>query len=604
VVTGDLAYRRQVVHDHHDLPAYGHPGISRTTALTERHYWWPRMRQEIRNYVGGCADCQQNKVNTQARKAPLAPIFPNPEAMPFETVAMDFIVKLPLLNGFDSILTITDHDCTKAAIFIPCNETITAKGVAELYLQHVFKRFGLPQKIISDRDPQLAGKFAKALCTALGITQNMSTVFHPRTDGQSERTNQGLEQYLQFYVDAKQGNWAQLLSIAEFAHNSWRNKSTGQSLFDLLMGYHPRAEWTTVASPIPQVTLRLEQIQEARDRAKTAMIKAQQGWERRKCTAPTFQTGDQVWLDGRNIKTFHPTAKLAPKRHGPFPIIRVLSPINYELRLPVQWKLHPVFHVDLLTPYRETEFHGVNYDKPPPDLINGEEEYEVERIVASRRFGRGRKLQYLVKWKGYPDAENQWVNKEDMFAEDAIREFQNLNSDPKTHIRRVRIDSSPPRSFSTTSNSATPPVSTEDNTPASIELKAASTITFTKPMIIPEASHASPESPFHRYDDTYDSIDGAEPPPRAVSPEPLPTRPRHGAAEVVARGSSAVEGPATRMRSGMQTEDRTAAVVCHLNREELFPAEHPLIRLGSATLPDDTPYVHAMDSTPLFKDNT
>jgi hypothetical protein len=83
---------------------------------------------------------------------------------------------------------------------------------------------------------------------------------------------------------------------------------------------------------------------------------------------------------------FHPAAKLVPKRHGPFPVVRVLSPITYELRLPVQWKLHPVFHVDLLTPYRETEFHGANYDKPPPDLINGEEEYKVERIVASRRF--------------------------------------------------------------------------------------------------------------------------------------------------------------------------------------------------------------------------
>jgi hypothetical protein len=378
VVTGDLAYWRKVVHDHHDLPAYGHPGIFRTTALTERHYWWPHMRQEIRDYVGGCADCQRNKVNTQARKAPLAPIFPKPEAMPFETVAMDFIVKLPLSNGFDSILTITDHDCIKAAIFIPCNETVTAEGVAELYLQHVFKRFGLPQKVISDRDPRLAGKFARALCTALGIAQNMSTAFHPRTDGQSEHTNRGLEQYLQFYVDAKQSNWAQLLSIAEFAHNSWRNESTGQSPFNLLMGYHPRAEWTTVTSLIPQVTLRLDQIREARDRAKTAMIKAQQGWERWRHTTPTFQIGDQVWLDGRNIKMFHPAAKLAPKCHSPFPIIRVLSPITYELRLPVQWKLHPVFHVDLLTPYDETEFHGANYDKPPPDLINGEEEYEVE----------------------------------------------------------------------------------------------------------------------------------------------------------------------------------------------------------------------------------
>jgi hypothetical protein len=201
------------------------------------------------------------------------------------------------------------------------------------------------------------------------------------------------------------------------------------------MGYQPRAEWTAVASPIPQVTLWLDQIWEACDKAQTAMIKAQQGWERRKRIAPTFQTGDQVWLDGRNIKMFHPAAKLAPKHHGPFPIVRVLSPITYELRLPVQWKLHPVFHVDLLTPYHETEFHGTNYDKPPPDLIDGEEEYKVERIVASRRFGRGHKLQYLVKWKGYPDAENQWVAKEDVFAEEAIKEFHDLNSDSSTHIR-------------------------------------------------------------------------------------------------------------------------------------------------------------------------
>jgi hypothetical protein len=413
--------------------------------------------------------------------------------------------------------------------------------VAELYLQHVFKRFGLPHKIISDRDPRLAGKFAKALCTALGITQNMSTAFHPRTDGQSERTNQGLEQYLRFYVNTKQSNWAQLLSIAKFAHNSWHNESTGQSPFDLLMGYHPRAEWTTVQSPIPQVMLRLDQIREAHGQAQAVMIKAQQGWEWRKHTVPTFQTGDQVWLDGRNIKTFHPTAKLVPKHHGPFPIVRVLSPITYKLCLPVQWKLHPVFHVDLLTPYRETEFHGVNYDKPPPDLINGEEEYKVERIVASRCFGQGHKLQYLIKWKGYPDAENQWVAKEDVFAEDAIREFHDLSSDSGAHIRRVRADpeSHPPSSecpllgpnhepSMKTSSTSTPvssagslssayfttsPTSTDGNTTASAASTAVSTTTTTtklRSMTTLELPYAPAEPPFCRYADTHDSIGCAD----------------------------------------------------------------------------------------------
>ena len=128
------------------------------------------------------------------------------------------------------------------------------------------------------------------------------------------------------------------------------------------MGYNPRAEWTVVTSPVPQVTHRLEQIQEARDTARLAMRKAELGWIRDKEKKHhAYREGDQVWLDGRNIKTYHPTAKLAPKRHGPFPIERALSTITYQLTLPEQWKIHDVFHVDLLTPYRETEFHGPNY---------------------------------------------------------------------------------------------------------------------------------------------------------------------------------------------------------------------------------------------------
>ena len=169
------------------------------------------------------------------------------------------------------------------------------------------------------------------------------------------------------------------------------------------MGYNPRAEWTTVSSPVPQVTHRLDQIQEARNQASIAMHKAQLGWIKDKEKKQhVFQKGDLVWLDGRNIKTYQPTAKLAPKRHGPFPIQRVLSTIDYQLTLPDQWKIHYVFHVDLLTPYRETEFHGANYARPPPDLVGEEEQYEVEQVLDERNYGRWKKKQYLVKWKGYP----------------------------------------------------------------------------------------------------------------------------------------------------------------------------------------------------------
>ena len=105
------------------------------------------MRQDITDYVKGCAECQRNKVNNQIQCAPLSPIFARPEALPFETVAMDFIVKLPLSDGFDSILTLTDHDCTKAVILIPCNKFITGEEVAKLYLDHAFKRVGTSTKV-------------------------------------------------------------------------------------------------------------------------------------------------------------------------------------------------------------------------------------------------------------------------------------------------------------------------------------------------------------------------------------------------------------------------------------------------------------------------
>ena len=183
------------------------------------------MAQDVKDYVKGCADCQRNKVNNQMMKAPLNPIFAKPEALPFEMVAMNFIIKLPQSNGYDSILTVTDHNCTKAVILIPCNEAITAEGVAKLYLEHVFKRIGLPKVFIHDRDTRFMSSFAVKMCQALGIKQNTSTAFHPRTDGQSERTNQKLEQFLHFYSNAKLDNWAHFLSLAEFAFNSCATKA-------------------------------------------------------------------------------------------------------------------------------------------------------------------------------------------------------------------------------------------------------------------------------------------------------------------------------------------------------------------------------------------
>jgi hypothetical protein len=172
------------------------------------------------------------------------------------------------------------------------------------------------------------------------------------------------------------------------------------------------------------------------------MIKAQQSWVKH-CDTPKYKEGDQVWLEGKNLHINQPTAKLAPRRHGPFRIIQVMSAINYRLELPTQWSIHPVFHIDLLTPYQETIMHGPNFTRPTPELIDGEEEYSVEKILDSRRFSRRWRLQYLVKWEGYLDSDNMWVDKDDVFVEDKIQEFKSSNPKAETHIRSSFITKSP-----------------------------------------------------------------------------------------------------------------------------------------------------------------
>jgi hypothetical protein len=356
VVTGDMEAKRFIIKSHHDTPIHSHPGISKTIQLTKRLYWWPKMRLDITEYIKGCADCQRHKVNTRPTKAPLQPIYPKPEAMPFKTVALDFIVKLPVLQGFGSILTITDQGCTKAAIFILCNEDITAEEMASLYIKHMFAHFGLPTKVISDQDPCFMSKFMQEACKVTGVKHAPSTAYHPRTDGQLERSNQWLETAIHFIADQKQRNWALYLPIAQFAHNNWPSDTTRKSLFFLLMGFNPRADWIHATSPIPRVTLHLKQLKEAHDQARTFMIKAQQSWVKH-CDTPKYKEGDLVWLEGKNLRTNQPTAKLAPRRHGPFKVKQVMSAVNYRLELPTQWSIHPVFHIDLLTPYRETIMH-------------------------------------------------------------------------------------------------------------------------------------------------------------------------------------------------------------------------------------------------------
>jgi hypothetical protein len=357
-----------------------HPGITKTIHAIAQYYWWPGMKDFITQYIKGCATCQMHKVNTHPTRPPLYPIMADPNALPFQVIALDFVTKLPVSDGFVSILTITGHDCSKASILILCNESITTEGTAELYAKYVVLHYRIPTRVISNQDPCFRAEFTKEICKILGIAQNISSANHPQTDGQSKRTNQSMEQYLQMVTGKDQCDWARWIPLAQYVKNSWVNSTTKKTPYDLILGYTPRIHQLTHTSALPGVTNHMEQLKKHRQEAQEAMKKAQEQLVKESNFKP-FQVNDKVWLEGTNLNLPYLTKKLAPRQFGPFRVVTRISNIAYWLELPPTWKIHDSFHTLLLTPYKETEKHGLNFLEPPSDILDGEPEWEVEKLM-------------------------------------------------------------------------------------------------------------------------------------------------------------------------------------------------------------------------------
>src|SRR6266850_2392390 len=429
VVVGDNNLRRGVISLFHDSTTLGHPGITKTTQLIVQYYWWPGLKHHVTKYIKGCATCQMTKTNTNPNRPPLNPITAEPDALPFQTIAMDFIVKLTESSGHDTILMITDHNCTKAAIFLPRRETIDLEGVAQLYATHIFPHYSIPQKIISDRDTWFTSNFSKELSWILGIKQNISTAYHPQTDGQSERMNQSLEQYLRLLCTQDQEQWSQWLPLAQYTRNSWPSSTTKKSPFELLMGYVLQAHQPSRKPTLPTIKDQLDKITELRSAAQEAMHRDQDRIIKDRRHKP-YKVDNQVWLEGTNLKLPYEMAKLSPKRYGPFRVTTKISNTSYQLDLPPTWKIHPIFHATLLTLYKETKAHGPNFLELPPDIIEGEPEWEAEKILAERKYRNRR--QYLIQWKNYLPAHDSWTNESDIHADELIKQYQDSNQTTNT----------------------------------------------------------------------------------------------------------------------------------------------------------------------------
>ena len=266
---------------------------------------------------------------------------------------------LPRHRGKDTILTIVDHRCSRAAIFLPCSTAITGPEIAQLYMDHVYRWFGLPTKVISDRDPHFTSHFGKALSQKLGIQQNLSTAFHPQTDGLSEWKNQWVEQYLCLVTSASPEDWTHWMALAMAVHNNRKNLTTGLLPNQILLGYDlsliPSGKVTSNSDLVEKC---METLLEKRAQAIDAI---NQSAKRDQGGTPKYKIGDQVWLEATHLKLRHQSTKLAPKHYGPFIITKEISPVAYQIKLPASWGIHDVFHASLLSPYRETAAFGPNF---------------------------------------------------------------------------------------------------------------------------------------------------------------------------------------------------------------------------------------------------
>jgi len=223
----------QYLHDH---PLAGHFSQTKTLYQVHMQYYWSGLPVYVKDYCKSCTTCSHAK---PVRHKPygLLKQLPIPEK-PWNSISMDFIEKLPPSSGYTLILVIVDR-LSKQSLFIPTHDTITSPQLAQLFVLHVFSKHGVPSHVTSNRGMEFVSHFFWSLGTALDMKLHFTSGYHPEGDGQTERTNQTLEQYLQVYCNYQQDNWSKLLPLAEFAYNNTPSATTGITPFFANKGYHP-----------------------------------------------------------------------------------------------------------------------------------------------------------------------------------------------------------------------------------------------------------------------------------------------------------------------------------------------------------------------------
>ncbi|GJW20065.1 putative reverse transcriptase domain-containing protein [Tanacetum coccineum] len=415
-------FRTVIMHESHKSKYSIHPGSDKMYQDMKKLYWWPNMKADIATYVSKCLTCAKVKAEHQRPSGLL--VQPKIPEWKWDNITMDFVTKLPKTSqGYDTIWVIVDR-LTKSAIFTPMRETDPMDKLTRVYLKEVVTRHGVPVSIICDRDPRFASNFWRSLQNALGTNLDMSTAYHPQTDGQSERTIQTLEDMLRACVIDFGKGWVNHLPLVEFSYNNSYHASIKAAPFEALYGRKCRSPvcWTEVGEAqilgpelIQETTERIIQIkqrmQAARDRQKSYADLKRKPME--------FQVGDKVMLKvspWKGVVRFGKRGKLNPRYVGPFKVLGKVGEVAYKLELPEELsRVHNTFHVSNLKKCYADEplavpLDGLHFDDK---LQFVEEPVEiVDREV--KRLKRSRIPLIKVRWNSKRGPEFTW-EREDQF---------------------------------------------------------------------------------------------------------------------------------------------------------------------------------------------
>ncbi|GKB50612.1 putative reverse transcriptase domain-containing protein [Tanacetum coccineum] len=434
---GDL--RTVIMHESHKSKYSVHPGSDKMYQDMKKLYWWPNMKADIATYVSKCLTCAKVKAEHQRPSGLL--VQPKIPEWKWDNITMDFVTKLPKSpQGHDTIWVIVDR-LTKSAIFTPMRETDSMEKLARLYIKEVVARHGIPVSIICDRDPRFASRFWRSLQKALGTSLDMSTAYHPETDGQSERTIQTLEDMLRACVIDFGKGWINHLPLVEFSYNNSYHASIKAAPFEALYGRKCRSPvcWAEVGEAqltgpdlIQETTEKIiqikQRIQAARDRQKSYADLKRKPME--------FQVGDKVMLKvspWKGVVRFGKRGKLNPRYVGPFKVLERIRSVAYKLELPQELsRVHNTFHVSNLKKCYSDEplavpLEGLHIDDK---LQFMEEPVEIiEREI--KRLKRSRIPLVKVRWNSRRGPEFTW-EREDSFKKKYPHLFTNRASSSTT----------------------------------------------------------------------------------------------------------------------------------------------------------------------------